>query len=375
MNDSSIFDLGYLKKGKKKLEQAWRKESFCPDDLSYISLKNATLLSSKGWDNGKLTGGILDEEGSYIISSGYTCGGGTAYNPDNIIISEDTYIFIGYFNICWGHAITDNLSRLWFLKTDKCRYFLAKGAKIVYMTSFNSPLPEWHRELFKLANVDISKWLHITKCVKCKTIILPDLSLFLQNNSLRFTKEYRCVIDTIKQNIDIKSSCPEKLLFTRSAVDDSREWGEEKNIDELFRKKGFCVISPEKYSVKEQIQMLVHCKFFAAPEGSCSHNAVFCEPGTTVILLRKADYVNLYSIFIGQFAKVKSIYVDTNATIIIHRKTPMVGPFYTYPTFDLYKYLSIFPHHPIFLFLRKSYWKYIFMLAKIVLNTIFSRLK
>ena len=37
MNDSSIFDLGYLKKGKKKLEQAWRKESFCPDDLSYIS--------------------------------------------------------------------------------------------------------------------------------------------------------------------------------------------------------------------------------------------------------------------------------------------------------------------------------------------------
>lgn len=60
MNDSSIFDLGYLKKGKKKLEQAWRKESFCPDDLSYISLKNATLLSSKGWDNGKLTGGILD---------------------------------------------------------------------------------------------------------------------------------------------------------------------------------------------------------------------------------------------------------------------------------------------------------------------------
>lgn len=47
MNDSSIFDLGYLKKGKKKLEQAWRKESFCPDDLSYISLKNATLLSSK----------------------------------------------------------------------------------------------------------------------------------------------------------------------------------------------------------------------------------------------------------------------------------------------------------------------------------------
>ena len=115
--------------------------------------------------------------------------------------------------------------------------------------------------------------------------ILPDLSLFLQNNSLRFTKEYRCVIDTIKQNIDIKSSCPEKLLFTRSAVDDSREWGEEKNIDELFRKKGFCVISPEKYSVKEQIQMLVHCKFFAAPEGSCSHNAVFCEPGTTVILL------------------------------------------------------------------------------------------
>ena len=67
-------------------------------------------------------------------------------------------------------------------------------------------------------------------------------------------------------------------------------------MENVFRKKGFKVFSPEELTVKQQIALLMNCDEFASTEGSCAHNSIFCKPGTKVLILRKADYANSYQI-------------------------------------------------------------------------------
>lgn len=299
-------------------------------------------------------------------------GGGKPYIYTNPRRTDETFIYLGCFNICWGHAITDNLSRLWFLRTEECRKLLDEGARVVYVPGMNVSLPEWHKEVFRLAGVNPDLLYPITEPVLCKRVVVPDRSLFVVDGYLRYTEEFRNVINIIINNVDSDGRRTDKIFFTRSAVKDSREWGNEKEIDNLFKSQGYEVISPENFSVMEQIRLLKGCREFAAPEGSCSHNAIFCSPGTKVTVLRKACYVNKYTIAIGYMTGVKTVYVDANATIIVHPRSPMIGPFYTCVTSCLCRCLGVSTSYSPY-YMKKSYWEYFCWLVRFVIFAIWRK--
>lgn len=376
-NRNDIYDVSYIsKKSREQINIEWNKYAFSDKVLTAKRYDEAVILPSNGWDDEfHLLGGVLDSQGNFIDNSGYVEGGSKPYEVCDIEQIDDIYIYIGCFHLCWGHAITDNLSKLWFLNTHECKILLSNGAKIVYITGNNMSLPSWHKELFELANVELSTIHHVIKPIRCESVIIPDNSFFRFDGSIKYSKEFKNIIDTIKSNAYLYFPPIEKLYLTRSCIVDSREWGNEKEIEEIFKNNGFVIVSPEKHSVREQISMFMNCKQLAAEEGSCSHNAIFCNNKTNVIVLRKANYVNKFTVVIGKMVGLKTLYIDCNATFTVFSNVPMVGPFYTCVTSFLRAYFNLEGFYKPF-YLKLSFWKYFVQVPlRIKLRNVKNKLK
>ena len=348
VKDDGLTSFEYYIKKKESL-QALKEECSIPrlssKQLSAKYYSNSIVLKSKGWNGCNLLGGVQDSDGNFIANTCYGAGdagsGGYKLYKNELKKKNKVVIFIGYLYPVWGHVISDALVKLWFLQTEECKNLVMNGAQIVYITEFNKPLPNWNKEIFSLAGYSIDDWIHITESTLFDKVIIPDDSMFYFNEKLFYTAEFAMTIDAIKKNVKYEGVLPEKVYYTRSAIKDTREWGREKNIELLFKKKGFVIISPEKYSVQCQIAMMMHCKEFAAPEGSCSHNSIFCAPGTIIYILRKADYINKYTSMIGHFAQLRTIYVDANLSTKVNENYPMLGPFYVSVTEELKRALGL----------------------------------
>ena len=153
------------------------------------------------------------------------------------------------------------------------------------------------------------------------------------------------------------SSIYDKVYLTRTRVGvNDREYGE-KSIECIFRKKGFMIISPEKYSLEEQFNILTHCKELATTEGSISHSAIFCNPGTKLYLIRKSNYVNGYQTIINEIADLDVTYIDAHCSLSEVQYGAMYGPFYMCITPELERFVGHRVVH-LPLWMRPSWWWY-----------------
>lgn len=350
-----------------EMDSITRKEAavrrFLDKELSYQEFENAYVLPSKDlWKDGKCFGGVVTKEGDFVESSAWHEGKRCdkyEFNESDAVRRVEMTIYMGFYNPCWGHAITDNLKKLWFLKTDKCKELLEQGAKLIYLTIDNQPMPKYIYRLFALAGVDMSEFELVTDLSQFKKIVIPDNSFIADNGQRYFTRPYVDTIAMIKANaISQNTVYPEKIYFTRTRLKSNRDIGEE-SIEKVFKKKGYTIIAPEQHSVDEQIQMLTHCKSFAATEGSISHNAVFCEHGSDVVIVRKCNDVNKYQMAVNEVADVNVTYIDAHHSTKVPKDAPWVGPFFLYINDNMKEWAEI-PMFILPLIFNKKWWSYNF---------------
>lgn len=370
----------YIRKTSKTedLIKECEKVHFSAKHIEVKEYDNAVVLPSGKWTNeGKLQGGIIDENGNYISNSGYTDGGGEGYFVDNRLIKscDCIAIYVGFLYSCWGHLITDSLAKLWYLNTIECKSLIESGATLIYLTQFNTNLPQYSVDFLRFADIDVNNFSHIKQAIRYKKIIVPDNSLFKDKRSLLYTQEFVDIIELIKSNVVIDSTSPSKIYYTRTAINDVRERGRECDVEDLFRQQGYTIISPEKLTVRRQLQLMMRCDKFVAAEGSVSHNAIFCKPNAEAVVLRKVDNINAYTPIIGQLANIKTIYIDANHSTVAYRKIPTAGPFYMCETNYLRRYLGMSGLWRPYL-LYGSYWKYLLAVpSKWVWKKLLSKLK
>lgn len=332
-------------------------------ELSYQVFDNAYVLPSKDlWKDGKCFGGVVTNHGEFVEASAWHEGKRCdkySFEETDAIIRDETVIYMGFYNPCWGHAITDNLKKLWFLKTAECEQYINGGAKLIYLTIDNCPMPSYIHRLFELADADLSSFELITDLSKFKRIIIPDNSFIADNGQRYFKRQYVETISEIKRNTKLEDiEFPEKLYFTRTKLKSNRDIGEE-SIERVFRKKGYTIIAPEQHSVDAQIQMLMHCKSFAATEGSISHNTVFCKSGTDVVIIRKCNDVNKYQMAVNEVADVDVTYIDAHHSTKAPKNAPWVGPFFLYINKNLKRWAGT-PMIIIPFIFNIKWWSYYF---------------
>ena len=342
---------------------------YCQQDLKLdrllgvTNVRNAYVIMSKQCHEGFLDGGIMTDFMEYVPQSAYlenwSCG--YEFIPDEIKLKGDGCIYLGLFNTCYGHAITDTLKKLWYLETTECKKLIAKGYEPVFLTGFNFDLPLWNKRILELAGINMQEITHLRQNKFYKHIVIPDNSTIYENDCRYYTETFETIINKIKESaantMAFHQQYPSKLYFTRSAIHypNHREIGE-KRIERVFKEKGYEIISPEKLPIEEQVCMLMKCTHFAATEGSCAHGAIFVSPHTKVCVLRKADYVNKNQPMITQLTKSNTTYIDIHHSVRTDKSFPMGGPFYMYITKELSQWAGNRTHQ--YYFLQPSYWFY-----------------
>ena len=189
-------------------------------------------------------------------------------------------------------------------------------------------------------------------------MIVPDNCIKPSDSDRLYGIEYVKLIESIKlkcfSNCDLSGY--DKVFFSRGKLKHSRDIGEE-SIVKFFKKAGYMIIYPERLPLVVQIGIMQQCRFFASTEGSIAHLSLFCKPGTNVILINKADYINSHQVMINEFADLNVTYIEAHHSSLANRRYPWWGPFYLYPSRFMFNFFGKtgFIHH----FFRPDYWYYL----------------
>lgn len=326
--------------------------------LKFKRYANAIILPYK--DPTRQLGGIVTSEGEFVDDSGHfeeRSVGIYEFDCNNAICDTRTVIYIGMLISLWGHAITDDIKKLWWINTRSVQY-----DAIVYIADWETKIPSHIKIIFSKLGIDIDKCEQITYVTRFSNVIVPENSFIHHHKEKYYTDEYSNTILQIKNNIKCDKTFPAKLYFTRSRLQQDwlRDYGE-RSIERVFKKMGFTIISPELLSIDEQIKALSLCKHFATTEGSIAHSSVFCSKNAKITLIRKVNVINQWQLPINDMIGFDVTYVDAHYSVCSNKIHPMIGPFYLCITRELERYVGHrILHFP--LWFRPSWYRYRYQL-------------
>lgn len=312
---------------------------FYDKKLHFRIIENGTILPFKELPDAGFFGGLVDEENSFVEGTSIHRGvGGGAYTPqDSVKYIPHSAIYMGMIANVWGHCLTDNLKRIWFLKSDVYRRYF-KNCPILYTPMWDGVIENFAK-LLKILEINPNQLQPVTAPVKYKNVILPDESFFLAESSVTFGKEkffieggeenfngndgsffsqdYVEVIDRIRNYVFKNcSSIPKKKWYFFHG---KNQVGEER-IAKYFESKGYSIVRPETLPLEAQLNIFANCENFASLIGSVSHNIIFLKDKSNVILIpRRASYINIYQQALNQIYDLDIFYIDSAFSIFAKR--------------------------------------------------------
>lgn len=221
-------------------------------------------------------------------------------------------IYLGLFLNIWGHCITDNLKKLWFLRTVECRKLQCEGYSICCaLQGKDKQFISNFKELLSYLDINADDIRVVTDVETFSVLIEPDNAL---DDKHHLHQEYKNTIDIIRKNIPYDEKLPKKIYFSRSNLHNGRDFGEE-YLEQVFSQLGYTIIHPEELTTEVQLKMLKSCDSFASTEGSISHNVMFCRPDVDAIIVRKTRSCNGYQYSSNVVCGGHFTYIDAHLSI------------------------------------------------------------
>ena len=323
---------------------------FSPVSLDVMVYDNAVIIPHKIVDYGNtMGGGIITELGEHIsvIDVGESP---YPYEQEEVKCDGGCVVYLGMFHTTWGHSITDSLKKMWFLFSAEYEELRKnQNVRLVY-TGFDGFGPTGHfndnfKELLHKLGIDFQMLERVEKPTRFARIYVPSDSLIYNRTKeiepfncsvARFwTNEFKGIFDRLMAGTK-KVEGFEKVYLSRRNWQ-SRDYGE-KDIEDLFEKLGFKIVCPEQYSFSQQLSIFVSCRCMASTECSVTHNSIFMQDGSELIIIRKANYVNSYQLAINDMKKMKVTYFDSHLSVFNDMEYPYTGPFFLYVNDDLQKW-------------------------------------
>lgn len=259
-----------------------------------------------------------------------------SYSDSEVKEEKVEVVYLGIFHPKWGHCITDNIKKIWFLFTPEFKELVVSNSiEIVYTVFGDFKLEGSFKDLLTCLGVIPEKLKPVRDITRYQKVYIPDDSFIFENNERFYTKEFQ---DLIYRIPTFKASkIYDKVYFTRSRFD-SNDFGE-KDIEIFFKKIGYKIIVPELLSFEEQVSILQHCHTFAATEGSISHNNIFCKEKSNSIIIRKSDFISNYQLTINELKKINVTYIDAHLSLF-NSVRGWEGPFFLYVNENLQRFAN-----------------------------------
>lgn len=338
-------DLTYVSKSSaKRLYDTFRHSGLIDTTLSHEMVDNGIILPFVIGGLFDAMGGVEREDGTFVKSSVFDWRMHGDYEYNNVISSTDKVIFISFIHKCWGHVITDAIKRLWFIHTHEYAKLKSEGYRLAYISYPDIRKDEYsyiHR-VFQLCGADLNDMIYVNQPTRFAQVVVPDCSYIQYADYDNCTKEFVGLIERMKSNIKIEDipSPYEKIYLTRTKIKSEKDFGEAA-VEQLFREKGYEIISPETLSVDSQISIMMKAKHIVATEGSIAHTMMFANRQCKCTVLRKADYINKYQILIAKVFLKNFTYIDANHSVYSRGSRKEDGPFYISPTKHLMNFLGL----------------------------------
>ena len=339
---TSMYNLDYIDPPMlEKTVQASETQRLMVKTIGCMKIDNGIILPFRHLDNvitgNDIGGGIISAVGKHISVLDI---GEQEYPINEQEVIENSYdaIYLGLFHPKWGHCLTDNLKKIWFLFSSEYEKIKHNDIKFIYTAFDGFQLNGNFLELLSLLGVEVEKLILVEKVSRYKKIYIPDDCFIFDNYKRFYTNEYCDLLNRIP--VYQSNKIFTKIYFSRKSFD-TVDFGEE-DIEGFFSKNGFKVIYPEKLSLVEQLKLLQHCETFAATEGSISHNAIFCRENTNLVVIRKTDCVNEYQMCVNSLRNLNVTYIDAHLSVFNHMEVysnePWGGPFFMYVNENLQRY-------------------------------------
>lgn len=286
--------------------------------------------------------------GGLRISTNSFVGTSYSFNSKDCVYVDEEVIYVGFISsLCWGHTITDSLARLWWI-IDKCLARQFKYLPIYYFSE--TPIEGNFLQFIELLGISKEK-LHRISCVMhFRSIYVPDVCFDNLRVSLSYSLEYVSLVDEIVRNSASLMS-PKKIFFIK---ENSNRQICSKEIVHILEKNGFVSVFPEKHSVSTQIGLIQNADFIVSEESSLSHNFIFCKKGAKVIILRKANTINIYQALINRIRNLDVVYIDCHLSV--YNRKQHRGPFFLYANENFCNYFQCeipsFPYDEFLLYLK-----------------------
>ena len=268
-------------------------------------------------------------------------------SSDKVVECNEEVLFLGSFESCWGHCITDNLKHLWILHSPLLEQY--RSMKWVYAMELpEKGLPKNFIELLAVLGLNLSQLVLIDRPTKFNVVHVPDSCFYCDDATSQhyryYTKEFVELVDCIVDTVDPARDCnpQRKVYLTRTGWKKGNPDFGERYVEKAFVAKGFEVVRPESLSFVETVRLMGQCKALAATEGSTAHNSIFLPKGSELVVVRKADYINEYQPPINQLRDLDVVYIDAHrTTLLASARCPFSGPFFIYCNENLAKYAGI----------------------------------
>ena len=132
--------------------------------------------------------------------------------------NENEIIYLGSLPVCWGHYITDGLSKLWFFYTDEGKELLQRGVRVGITTCYVNmdSVPKAYQYIVNVLGLPIKVEV-ITDVTHYKTVYCPDNSLFVRGGTRYYLKEQNEIIDRLIESVQTEGKCFcsfEKIYFS-----------------------------------------------------------------------------------------------------------------------------------------------------------------
>lgn len=311
---------------KKATYDIFTQKRFSEEELTVKEIDKGIILPCKGPAGGVCTedfefvAGLLTEkpasEKNQPSSNTWICNSYSVPKEDIVFLDEDV-VFGGVMQDHPGHQVLEGIcNRMWWhLKNPD------SNLKFAFVILWGDG--KFVREYLDVLGIPDERILFISKPTQFRKVIVPEQAIYSRTT---FTKEWIDVLDRIKKNV--KADKYEKLYLTRKKVKKQDIVNEDYFI-RFFKKRGFHIIHPEDYNMREKISLLRGAKEVACLGGTNALYALFSDRDVKLIILGRAG-APIYGQYIAYEAYVKNCWFVDVSLNILHKNdvwgVDLVGP-------------------------------------------------
>ena len=274
--------------------------------------------------NGRNCGGVCDEKFNFIAGHTKKAGAGPynecsqcyEVNENDLEYIDDTVIYGGVMFNHPGHMIIDSVAeRLWWvLKHPEVDYKI-----VVVSWVWGSGSSMFIKEYMEVLNIPEDRLIIVSKPTKFYKIIVPDQShvLLSLETPYEYTKEFSSVFEYIRNHLI--PSTHKKIYLTKSKTGKKNIIGEDYFI-EFYKNKGFTIIDPQDYTIKEKAELMYGADEVVSTLGTNTHFLIFCKPTVKLTILTRVAFESCSGqLLVNQAANIKDITIVNIASDFLHR--------------------------------------------------------